>query len=122
MPRAFERLYYTILILFAAALAITPVVVQLSFALLGFDQSLREAYSVESFQAWRATAPLRRGFGYGLVGTAVVLIALSIAALVLRVRRRRGIPWMVSAAAICVASVVGLLMFVGLITPTGICC
>ena len=120
--RGFTRLYYWAVVLLLAALACVPVLVPLSFALLGFEQGLRDAYTPESFQAFRATAPLRRGFLYGVGLLAVTVLALSVAAIVLRRRGRLAMPWAVPVAAILVAACAALLMAYALVIPQVVLC
>ena len=122
LGRAFTRLYYAAVLLLLAALACLPVLVPLSFALLGFEPDLRDAYTPEAFQAFRATAPLRRGFGYGVAALAVAVLALSATALVLRRRGRLTLPWVVPAAAILVAVCAAALVAVALAMPHVVLC
>jgi hypothetical protein len=120
--RAFTRLYYATAALLLVALACLPVLKPLSFALLGFEQGLIEAYTPEAFQAYRATAPLRRGFSYGVGVLATAVLVLSAAALVLRRRGRLAMPWPVPAALALVAVLAAALVFVALITPRVVLC
>jgi hypothetical protein len=120
--RAFKRVYYSAVALSLAASACLPVVVPLSFPVLGFDPSVRNADTVESFQAYRVTAPFRRGFGYGVILLAGIVVAVSMAALILRVRRKIDIPWGIPIGAMRVAVLVAVLVFAGLMAPVGICC
>ena len=120
--RIFTRLYYATVLLLLTALACLPVLVPLSFALLGFEPGLRDAYTPEAFQAFRATAPLRRGFGYGVVVLAAAVLALSAAAMVLRRRARLAMPWAVPALAILVAVCATALVAVALAVPRVVLC
>jgi len=120
--RAFRRLYYAAAALLLAALACLPVLVPLSFALLGFEPGLRDAYTPESFQAFRATAPLRRGFGYGVAALAAAVLALSAAALVLRRRGYLAMPWALPVAGGLVALLAAALVFVALAVPHVVLC
>jgi hypothetical protein len=120
--RTFTRLYYGTAALLLVAFACLPMLEPLSFALLGFEPGLHEAYTPESFQAHRATAPLRRGFGYGVVVLATAVVALSAAALVLRRRGRLAMPWPVPAVVAIVAAVAGTLVFAGLAAPSVVLC
>ena len=120
--RTFERVYLGAVIVLVCATGLIPALEIITYPLLGFDPALLEAYSVESFQAARATAPLRRGFGWACVGLALVVAGMSLVAQVRRWRRGRGVPWPASLALCVIALAVALLIFGGLMAPSGICC
>lgn len=120
--RFFRLVYYTVAAATLAAAACLPVLVPLSLRVLGFDPQLEHASTAASFHAYRATAPLRRGFGYGVLVLALGLVALSIAALILRCRRRTDLPWLVLMVTTIGGAVVAGLVLVSLLAPSGICC
>jgi hypothetical protein len=123
MPmRTFGRVYYAVAGVTLAAVTCLPALVPISFRVLGFDPRLAHAGTAESFHAYRATAPLRRGFAYGVLMVALSLIALSIVALILRARRRTDLPWAVLAVTTVGAAAAAALVVAGLLAPGGMCC
>lgn len=121
--RTFSRVYYATLALTLAGCTCLPWLVPLSYRVLGFDPDLAYTDTVIGFQAHTATASLRRGFISGVMVLALSLIALSLAAMVLRVRRRTGLPWVVlvltTAGATGVAAMAAAALVAG---GSGMCC
>lgn len=121
--RRFGRVYYTVAGVTLAAVACVPWLLPLSYRVLGFDPRFADAGTYEAFQAHLATASLRRGFLDGMLLLALSLVALSIAAIILRARRRTAVPWPVAAlttggaAGVAVLALAGLMMSGG-----GMCC
>src|SRR5690349_21584965 len=118
----FERVYLYVAILLVCGTALLPAIEIISYRLLGYDAAVLNEYTVESFEAARATAPLRRGYGWTLMWVALGVAGLALVALVRRWRRGAGVPWLASLAIFVVGLALALLMFVGLIAPSGICC
>jgi hypothetical protein len=96
--------------------------VRLSYALLGFEQSLIESDSFEAFQAGLATARFRRRFGRRLLVLCATLLGMSLVALVLRWRRRITTPWPVPIIVALAAAVLGILTLRALFAISGMCC
>jgi hypothetical protein len=105
----FTRLYYTVVTVTLALLASLPFSRQLSFWVLGFDQSLIDAASAESFRAYRETAFLRIGLFWTCVTFVGASFLLSLVALAQHEqegsRMRRLVPFVVMALAAFLASV-----------------
>ena len=118
----FERVYLVAVIVLVCAVALLPAVQVVSHVLLGFDPAVIEEYTVESFEAARATAPLRRGYGWASMGLSLVVAGMSLVTLARRWRRGQGVPWPASLIVSIVALGFALIIFVSLMAPSGICC
>jgi hypothetical protein len=121
--RAFGLVYYAAVAVTLAAVACLPWLVPLSYRVLGFAPQPARSGTYAAFQAQLATAALRRGFLGGMLSLALSLVALSLVALILRLRRRTTLPWpvlaptTVGAAGVAVVALAGLVMSGG-----GMCC
>ena len=116
----FRRFYYAIAVLALAAAACFPGLVPISYQALGFLPELADAGTFEAFQAHLATASLRHRFLMGMLALAFTLGALSLAAIILRLRRRIDVPWLVMIAA--AAGSAGLAVVSVAALTVGICC
>jgi hypothetical protein len=77
----FRWLYYCVVAAALVLFATLPFSRQLSFWVLGFDQSLLHAASVDSFRAYRETAFLRNGLFWtcsALVGASFLLSLIAL--------------------------------------------
>ena len=119
--RAFGRVYYAVAAVTLAAVACLPWLVPLSYRVLGFDPRLARSGTFAAFQAHLATDSLRRGFLSGVLLLALTLVAFSIAALILRARRRTDLPWPILALATVGGAAVAVVALTGL-TAGGMCC
>ena len=121
--RTFTRVYFAVAALTLVACTCLPWLVPLSYRLLGFEPELAYADGAAAIQAHAATASLRRDFIFGVLLLALCLIALSIAGLILRARRRTDLSWVavvlttLLGAAVAVIAVAALLSGAG-----GMCC
>lgn len=121
--RLFGRVYYAVAAVTLAAAVCIVWLDTLSMRVLGFDPRLASAGTHEAFQMRMAASSLKSEFLSGALLLALCLVALSIAALVLRARRRTDIRWpiialtTVGAVAVAVFSLAGLVMQGG-----GMCC
>jgi hypothetical protein len=121
--RTFDRVYYAAIALTLAGCACLPWLVPLSYRVLGFDPQLVDASTSAALQAHAATASLRRGVVVGVLLLAVGLLVLSVAGLVLRARRRTGLPWVLLAlTAIAAAGVMAIASAALLAGGSGMCC
>ena len=121
--RAFHRVYYVVAALTIAAASSLPWLVALSYRTLGFDPALAGTETAAAVQAHRATAPLRREFVSALLLLALSLAGLSLVAIVLRARRRSGIPWPVLVASMAGAIGVAVVALSALVAGgSGMCC
>ena len=121
--RTFGRVYYAVAALTLAASACLPWLVPLSYRALGFEPRLARSGTFAAFQADLATASLRREFLFVLMLLALGLVALSVVALILRVRRRSGLPWPVVALTAVGAIGVAVVALAGLqVAGGGMCC
>ena len=121
--RAFGRVYYAVAAVTLAAVACLPWLVPMSYRVLGFEPRLARAGTFAAFQAHLATASLRRGFLSGVLLLALSLVALSIAALILRAWRRTDLPWPVLALTTVGAAGVAVVALAGLVVAGGgMCC
>lgn len=115
--RTFDRVYYTLAAVSLVAVACLPWLVPLSYRALGLDPQLERSYTSAAYRSQEATASLRVGILVVVLLLALSIAALSFAALVLRVRRRTDLPWLVLAlttvGAAYVAAVVGLALMMG---------
>jgi hypothetical protein len=121
-PSRFTRVYYAVAAAFLLAAATLPILVPLSFTFYGVDPGVRDMNTPESFEAYRATAAFRRGFGYGFVGLAVLFCLLSMAAVLARPRLGVTLPRIVALVAGLAAGVAAALMLIALVSGGGICC
>ena len=120
--RTFRRVYHTMLAVFTGAVLCLPVLIPVSYWLLGFDPAVAHEYTVESFQAVRATAPLRRGFMYALFALGLVVLVLSAAALVRWLRGKRDVHPLVASGTLIAAAALVFVLFAAMITPTVVLC
>lgn len=116
----FRQVYYTIAVLALTVAACLPWLGPLSYQVLGYPPALADAGTYEAFQAHLATTSLSRRFLVGMLVLALTLGALSLAALVLRVRRRIGVPWLLIVATIVGSAGLAVVGVAGL--TVGICC
>lgn len=118
--RTFGRVYYTMAAATLAAVACLPWLVPLSYRALGFEPRLARAGTFPAFQAHLATLAFRRRFLAGVLLLALGLAALSLAALVLRARRRSELPWPLLALTAVGAAFVAVVALAGM--TAGACC
>ena len=78
----FKRVYGAVVTVTVVLFATLPFSRQLSFWALGFDQSLMDAASVDSFRAYRETAFLRAGLFWSCAVFVGASLLLSLIALV----------------------------------------
>lgn len=120
MMRAFGRLYYAVLAMMLAAVAVLPWLGPVSYRVLGFDPGLARAGTFPAFQAHLATTALRRHLVAGVLVGALTLLVLSIAGLVLRARRRTDLPWPILTLSLLGAGTAVMMALGGLVAGT--CC
>lgn len=118
----FRRVYIIMCVALTAATLCLPVLIPVTFRLLGYDPALEDAYTPESFQAFRATGPLRRGFLYTILVLALIVSGVSVMALVRRLRGTRDVHLLVAAGTLIAGLALAFMLFVALITPTPVLC
>jgi hypothetical protein len=122
--RTFRRVYYAVTALTFAAAACFPALVPLSYRALGFDPALARTGTYTAFQVHLVTAAFRSKFVAGVLLLALSSGALSLAALLLRARRRQvDIPWPVlTLTTVGAAFVATLAVAALLVAGGGMCC
>lgn len=124
MPaRTFDRVYWAAAAATLAVVLCLPWLEPLSYRALGVDPAFARSGTHAAFQARMASVSLRSSFLSGVLMLAFALAALSIAALILRVRRRTNLPWPVALLTTALAAGVAVVALAGLVMQGGgMCC
>lgn len=124
MPtRTFDRVYWTVTAATLAVVLSLPWLEPLSYRALGIDPELARSGTHAAFQARMASVSLRSSFLSGVLMLAFGLAVLSIAALILRIRRRTSLPWPLAVLTTALAAGVAAVALAGLMMQGGgMCC